>query len=333
MIEATHLVSIDTDIDNVWDYVQDISRWAELFPGCRDCQIIDDNHSKWTIKVGAGGMIKTVNVLVNVTHWGAPEQVDFTFELESEPVVGSGTYRATRKSDRATDINLQLQVEGSGQMAPMWEAMSKPLLPQMAKTFSDRLKAEIEARAPEVPAPTPRRPLLAGIGRWLQNIWWAILGSPTEKRSLADGEKAREQANRAVVLQFIEAMSTSNAALAEPCLAPGAFTIAKGYGKFAGKRPREVMVGTIDAFNQLLPTGLNVSIKSVTPSGNTVAVEFEGDGTTSAGTPYHNQYCMVFMLAQGKIEQVNEYFCNVHADEVLWPLVAPQADLQAEQSS
>lgn len=145
MIEAEHAVVIDTNITNVWDYVQDIRKWANLFPGCRDCELIDDNRSKWVIKVGAGGLIKTVNVLVDVEQWDGPGRVNFSYKLESEPVVGSGSYHAVATSDTTTEICLQVRVEGSGQMAAMWEAVSKPLLPQMAKSFSAKLKAEIEA--------------------------------------------------------------------------------------------------------------------------------------------------------------------------------------------
>ena len=37
-------------------------------------------------------------------------------------------------------------------MAPMWEAMSKPLLPQLAKSFAEQLKAEIEKAAGAPPS-------------------------------------------------------------------------------------------------------------------------------------------------------------------------------------
>lgn len=325
MIEAEHSLAIDAGIDNVWDYVQDIKKWANLFPGCRECEVIDENNSKWVIKVGTGGMVKTVNVLVHIENWAGPGQVDFTFRLEAEPVVGSGSYSAFRRSDQETGVKLQLSVEGSGQMAQMWEAMSKPLLPQMARTFASKLKSEIEALAPAAPEPVAKPSILTALASWLRNLWWALLGSPTEKKSRAEGEIFRAEQNKSVVLSFIEAMSRSNASMAEACLAPDAFTIAKGYGKFAGVRKRDVMLGTIDSFAELLPTGLNVEIKSVTPAGNTVVVEFEGDATTSEGKPYRNQYCMVFMLRDGKIKQVNEYFCNVLADEVLWPLVKQRA--------
>jgi len=325
MIEAQHSLVIDAGIDHVWDYVQDISKWANLFPGCRDCEVIDDHNSKWVLKVGAGGMVKTVNVLVNIDKWDGPGRVDFNFKLESEPVVGSGSYTASRSSDLATEIGLQLTVEGNGQMAQMWEAMSKPLLPQMAKTFAGKLKSEIESVAPAAPVPAARPSVLSAVAHWLRNLWWALLGSPTDKMSREQGEIFRQERNKSVVLTFIEAMNTGNRAAAEPCLAADAFTLAKGYGKFAGERQRDVMVGTIDALKELLPTGLNVEIKSVTAAGNTVVVEFEGDATTCDGKLYQNQYCMVFMLAAGKIKQVNEYFCNVHADEVLWPLMEQQA--------
>lgn len=144
MIEAEKNFAIAAPIDNVWDYVQDISRWADLLPGCRECAIIDDHHSRWTIKVGAGGLIKTVNVLVHVESWDGPDRVNFTYKLESEPVVGGGSYFAEISDQGETDIRLHLRVEGSGPMAPMWEAVCKPLFHPLATTFTDKLKVEIE---------------------------------------------------------------------------------------------------------------------------------------------------------------------------------------------
>lgn len=168
MIEAEHSLVIDTGIDRVWDYVQDISKWALLFPGCRDCEVIDDHDSKWVIKVGAGGLVKTVNVLVTIDEWAGPGKVLFSYQLESEPVVGSGSYAAVAKGDYATEITLQVKVEGSGQMAPMWEAMSRPLLPQMARSFSGKLKQAIEEiQGVEV----EKKPsLFASIRLWLRKL-------------------------------------------------------------------------------------------------------------------------------------------------------------------
>ena len=175
MIEAENSIAIGAPIAGVWGYVQDINRWANLFPGCRECHVIDEHNSRWVIKVGAGGLVRTVNVLVQVERWDGPGRVDFSYRLEAEPVVGSGSYLATAREPDATEITLKLRVEGSGSMAPMWEAVSRPLLPQLAKSFSGKLKVEIEnwmrEAVPAVPAPGPTPSLLVVIGRWLARTW------------------------------------------------------------------------------------------------------------------------------------------------------------------
>jgi ketosteroid isomerase-like protein len=127
--------------------------------------------------------------------------------------------------------------------------------------------------------------------------------------------------NKRLVLKFIEAMGASDAESAAPCLAEDAFTLAKGFSKFAGVRRYETIVGTINAFKKLVPTGLRPTVHTVTAEAERVVVEFEGDAVTCEGKPYCNQYCMVFTMQDGKIKQVNEYFCTKLADEVLYPAV------------
>lgn len=322
MIEAQHTVLIEASIENVWDYVQDIRKWANLFPGCRECKVIDEHDSQWTLKVGAGGLVRTVNVKVHVEQWDGPERVNFSYKLQGEPVVGGGAYVATRKGAHQTEISLKVRVEGSGPMAPMWEAVSRPLLPQLAKMFSGQLKAEIEKAVGIAPVVAPRIGLFARLARWLRARW----SSPSSPA----GASSMSEQNKQLVLRFIEAMGSSDGAAAIPCLHPEAFTNAKGFGKFAGIRRYETIVGTIDAFKQLLPTGLRPQIKSVTAEGERVVVEFEGNAVTSEGKPYCNQYCMVFTMREGRIGQVNEYFCTILADEVLWPIVEK---MQAEAAA
>lgn len=313
MIQADHSIAIDASIDAIWDYVQDIEKWANLFPGCRECTVVSDNKSHWVIKVGAGGMVKTVNVLVDVSEWAGPETVNFSFTLENEPVVGKGRYSARKSGAGRTDITLLVEVEGSGSMAPMWEAVSKPLLPQIAKTFAANLKAEIEQTA----AATPAASFSDHLRRYLRTLWLAILGTSATRE-----ENAMLEQHKALVLKFIKAMGAGDRETAATCLNSDAITVAKGYGNFSGVREYDTIVGTIEAFTQLFPDGLKPEINTVTAEGERVAVEFEGKGITCAGQDYHNQYCMVFTLRDGKIQQINEYFCNKLADDVLWPLVA-----------
>jgi hypothetical protein len=130
--------------------------------------------------------------------------------------------------------------------------------------------------------------------------------------------------NKQVVLEFIQAMGRGDPAAAAPCLAADAFTLAKGFGKFAGVRKHDTILATIEAFSKLVPGGMHPDILSVTAEGDRVAVEFEGNATLCNGESYCNQYCMVFTLRDGKIRQVNEYFCTILADQVLFPLVSAE---------
>lgn len=128
--------------------------------------------------------------------------------------------------------------------------------------------------------------------------------------------------NKEIVLRFIDAMGRGDATTAATCIDADTFTLAKGFGKFAGVRTHDTILATIEAFSQLMPGGMEPEILSVTGEGDRVVVEFEGHGTLVNGEDYSNQYCMVFSLADGKIKQVNEYFCTILADQKLWPLVA-----------
>jgi ketosteroid isomerase-like protein len=69
-----------------------------------------------------------------------------------------------------------------------------------------------------------------------------------------------------------------------------------------------------------MPTGLRLTIESVTGEGDRVVVEAKGDAVTGDGKRYCNDYCFVMTFRDGRITQLNEYLCSLHADEVLWPL-------------
>jgi carbon monoxide dehydrogenase subunit G len=170
MIEATQSIPIDAPNDRVWEYIKDIRRWANLFPGCRECIVIDEHDSRWILKVGAGGLVRTVNVLVHVDRWAGPDCVDFSFKLEGDPVAGGGSYIAVGRNDSTTEVSLSVRVLGSGSMAPMWEAMSKPLLPILAQSFARKLKAEIEKEATTASQEAPAsKPLLANLVKRLRD--------------------------------------------------------------------------------------------------------------------------------------------------------------------
>ena len=133
--------------------------------------------------------------------------------------------------------------------------------------------------------------------------------------------------NKQVAVQFVEAMGQNDAERFAETLAPDAVAIAMGTTNFAGKRNRDMMIGGIEAFKQILPKGLQFTVKGAIADGDKVAVEAQGNGTTSDDKAYHNNYVFVVTLRDGLIVNVNEYFCTKLADAVLWPLVAGSGGL------
>ena len=144
MIGTEQTVTVDCGIDDTWAYAKDFERWATIMPGYQSCEIEDADNSLWVLKVGVGGLVRTVKVRVHVDQWAGPERVDFSFKLDGDPVVGNGSYLAAPKGKAQTEMSLSVNVEGSGPMAPMWEAMGGPILPKFALGFAEQLKAKIE---------------------------------------------------------------------------------------------------------------------------------------------------------------------------------------------
>ena len=179
MIETRQTALVRCAIDQVWDYVKDIRRWADLMPGLQDCEIIDEDNSRWTLKVGVGALVRTVKVLVHVDEWDGPAGARFSFKLQGDPVSGGGAYAAAATGPSATEMTFYLRVEGTGPMAPMWEAMAAPLLPKFAAVFARQLAEGVETHyaasvVEAAPAPAAaradRKGWLATLFAWLAGL-------------------------------------------------------------------------------------------------------------------------------------------------------------------
>ncbi len=134
------------------------------------------------------------------------------------------------------------------------------------------------------------------------------------------------EANKQVALDFLTAMSEADVEGQAACLTLDAFTITKGFAGVSGQRNRETMLATVEAFREIVPTGFRPRIEKVVAEGDTVVIEWEGNAELSDGTPYGNQYVFIFTFENGKIKQLNEYFCTVLADSTILPLLAQKGE-------
>lgn len=183
MIKTEQSIVVDAPIDIVWTYANDIRAWAKLMPGLQECDIIDDDNSCWTLKLAVGALVRTVKVSVHVDRWAGPNEVDFTYSLAGDPVEGGGTYRARGLGTGQTQIAFGVRVNGTGPMAPMWEAMGSPLLPKFARAFAEQFKAEVEQVNSSAAQPATARHTQASASQSivLRTIGW-IVGLFTKKR-------------------------------------------------------------------------------------------------------------------------------------------------------
>lgn len=137
------------------------------------------------------------------------------------------------------------------------------------------------------------------------------------------------EANKQVALDFLRSMSDADAEAQARCLAPDAVTHTKGFAGVSGSRNRETMLATTAAFKEIVPTGFRPKIVRCVAEGDTVVLEFEGNAVLSNGVPYCNQYVFIFTFANGKIRQLDEYFCTALADRTILPLLKEKGEALA----
>jgi carbon monoxide dehydrogenase subunit G len=186
MLSTAEKTQIAVPLSDVWKYVSVPANWAAQFPGYVSFEEINPNEYTWTIKVGLGGLVRTVKIRVHVTEWNEPTHVAFTLEGITEPISGTGSFNASEVAAGSTEIALELSISGSGSMANMMEAMARPVLPKLGQTFCTRLKNAIEEDAGVAEAKEPRVP-------WYRR-WWLLLRAKFGGEARRQRQKASENA-------------------------------------------------------------------------------------------------------------------------------------------
>ena len=127
--------------------------------------------------------------------------------------------------------------------------------------------------------------------------------------------------NKQIARRFIEALGTNDAATVAQYFAADGKAVTKGHSHFSGTRDAAEVIRTLASFLAVLPKGLQLTVTNAIGEGDRVVVEAEGNTRTADGAPYHNQYCFVLTFNDGKVAHFSEYFCTLHAEQVLWPAV------------
>lgn len=123
--------------------------------------------------------------------------------------------------------------------------------------------------------------------------------------------------NKKLVLGFIENMSAGNANAVVSALADTATWWVAGNFALSGTKTKAQFLELVGSLGPKIDGGLRLTAKACTAEGERVAVEAESYAKMKNGKTYQNQYHFLFVVRDGKIQQVKEYLDTTHAAEVL----------------
>lgn len=198
MADARYTTTTRVPPERVWDFVQDMDRWAPFVMGYQRHEKQSDTESTWTLKGDLGVMSRTLTFQVLITEWNGPSRVSFTLRGLNEPMTGEGSFTIEKESpdtaagqetpdarqpegtlarwlktlvrwlfqrfagrvdreappslasgEAASRLTFELRIDPGGPMAPMVNAMIKPLLLPAAEQLADRILAHLEQRPVE----------------------------------------------------------------------------------------------------------------------------------------------------------------------------------------
>lgn len=123
--------------------------------------------------------------------------------------------------------------------------------------------------------------------------------------------------NKKLVLGFFESMNSGNGAAVMNALADSATWWVAGNFPLSGTKTKAQFGDLVGQLGSKIDGALRLTPIACTAEGDRVAVEAESYARMKNGKTYQNQYHFLFVVRNGKIQQVKEYLDTMHANDVL----------------
>jgi len=123
--------------------------------------------------------------------------------------------------------------------------------------------------------------------------------------------------NKKIVLGLFENMSSGNGAAVMNALADSATWWVAGNFPLSGTKTKAQFGELVGQLGSNIDGALKLTPSGVTAEGDRVAVEAESHAKMKNGKTYQNKYHFLFVVRDGKIQQVKEYLDTMHANDVL----------------
>ena len=139
MPQAIENGRVELNIETMWDFIKDMGNWAPCMPGYVSFKEVDENISIWSLKGDVKIFKRKVNFDVTVTDRVGPGRIAFTLVAKSEGIKGEGTYTAVAVGQDATELEFNLNMEGSGMAKKVVDALMVKVLPRYCRELKENL--------------------------------------------------------------------------------------------------------------------------------------------------------------------------------------------------
>ena len=136
-------------------------------------------------------------------------------------------------------------------------------------------------------------------------------------------ESSRLEANKAVARKFFDFLEAGDAAGLLSIYSDDFTCWTAGSLPFSGSHPRDEVAAMVNGVTTVFPKGWRFTVRAMTAEGERVAVEAECVGEHVSGQTYRQKYHFLFVVRDGKILEMREYFDTQHAFDVLCSAPAP----------
>lgn len=146
-MQLTGKFIIHESIEKVWDVVVDPLQLGACIPGCEQMQKIDETHYEATISVKIQFMTLKFHAKGELVEAEKPTRL--VIAMNGKPFALAGIFQAELEvllldKESETEVSYQLQLQMTGRLASLGEAIMRKTVEQSAKEFSDNLKSFIE---------------------------------------------------------------------------------------------------------------------------------------------------------------------------------------------
>lgn len=134
---------VEAPIEELWETVSDLNKWAALMPGYVEHEVVSESEGKLVFLGDFGIVKKNVTLQIQDIQRNPPEKISFKLIGVGEGVNGSGSYTLEKVSDSSTNVTCQFEMAGSGFMGAMINNILKNFVPQVTKQLVEGINDKV----------------------------------------------------------------------------------------------------------------------------------------------------------------------------------------------